>query len=150
MRIRTRTDEKLGLVMVALRGASSPRTAESLRRVLDTALAVGLTKVVVDLLELDDVDPATALVLLECDDRLTAAGGWLWLVHGAGPAGSSLRFMGIHDRVPSSPSRQAAGWPGEQAGSRSQDVRPRTATAGSPGRNDRASAPGAVVHVALS
>jgi anti-anti-sigma regulatory factor len=112
MRMHTRADETLGLVMVALRGQSSPGTAEALRRVLDSALAVASTRVLVDLLDLDDVDPATALVLLEYDERFSAAGGWLWLVHGAGPAGSSLRFMGVHDRVPSSPSREAAGWPG--------------------------------------
>ena len=111
MQMRTTADEELGLVMVALRGPTTPRTARSVRRVLDAALAAGSTRVLMDLGDLDDVDPATALVLLECDERFSAAGGWLWLVHGAGATGSSLRFMGVHDRIRSSPSRQAAGWP---------------------------------------
>ena len=111
MQVRTTVDDELGLVMLTLRGTPTPHSAAAVRRLVGTALAAGSARVLVDLHELDDVDPALALVLLECDDDLAAAGGWLWLVHGAGSAGSSLRFMGVHDRVRSSPSLQAAGWP---------------------------------------
>ncbi len=111
MRVHTSADEELGLVMVSLHGPPSQRTAEGVRRVLDEAARAGATRVLVDLRELDDVDPATALVLLESDDRFRAGGGWMWLVHGAGKVGSSLRFMGVHDRVRSSPTRRSAGWP---------------------------------------
>ncbi|MEO7981436.1 MAG: STAS domain-containing protein [Sporichthyaceae bacterium] len=111
MQVGTTADEELGLVMIALRGAVTTRSAGAVHRVVDAALAGGWTRVLIDLRHLDDVDPALALVLLECDEQLTEAGGWLWLVHGAGAPGSSLRFMGVHDRVRSAPSRQAAGWP---------------------------------------
>jgi hypothetical protein len=66
--------------------------------------------VILDLRDLDDVDPGLGFTLLDYSDRLGRAGGWLWLVHGPGRAGTSLRNLGVHDRVRSSPSRAAAGW----------------------------------------
>jgi hypothetical protein len=99
------------MVLVQLRGDVTAFSASACRRVLDAAGRV-TDRVVVDLSALDDVDPALALVLLEVDDRLARSGGWLWLVHGPGRAGSSLRFIGVHDRIRSSPSLLASGWGG--------------------------------------
>ncbi len=111
MLTRTTTDDELGLATITLTGELSQGSAGSLRRLLDTAVESGQRRVLIDLSALDDIDPSVALVLLEYDELLTAAGGWLWLVHNRGAVGSSLRFMGVHDRVRSSPSREAACWP---------------------------------------
>lgn len=110
MRVRTTVDAELGILLVSLGGEPTRRSAAGLERVVATAVAAGHRRVLVDLRELADVDPALAVVLLEADDDLTELGGWLWLVHGAGAAGSSLRFMGVHDRVPSSPTLASSGW----------------------------------------
>lgn len=110
MRVRTAADEAHHLVMVELAGPLTPHSPDSTRRVVDAALARGLTRVIVDLSGLDDIDAGLALALLEENDELRRAGGWLWLVHGAGTVGSTLRHLGVHGRVPSSPSRAAAGW----------------------------------------
>lgn len=110
MRVHTATDDDLRLAMVELTGPLTPTTSRSTRRVIDAATAGGFTHVIVDLSALEDVDARLALALLEEDDALQRAGGWLWLVHGAGRVGSSLRYLGVHPRVPSSPSRVAAGW----------------------------------------
>jgi hypothetical protein len=110
MRVRTTADDELGILLVGLSGEPTRRSAAGVERVLAAAVAAGHRQVVLDLRELTDVDPALALVLLEADEDLTELGGWLWLVHGAGAAGSSLRFMGVHDRVPSSPTLAASGW----------------------------------------
>lgn len=110
MRVHTSTDASLQLAMVELCGPLSRASAPRARRVIDSAAAAGMRHVIVDLSGLDDVDPELALVLLEEDDSLQRSGGWLWLVHGVGNVGSSLRYLGVYPRVPSSPSRAAAGW----------------------------------------
>ena len=112
MRIRTTADEELGVLLVSLCGDLERRSAPGLERVLAAAVAAGHRRVIVDLGELADVSPALALVLLEADDDLVDLGGWLWLVHSACAAGSSLRFMGVHDRIRSSPTLASSGWPG--------------------------------------
>jgi hypothetical protein len=78
--------------------------------VLDAASATGLNRVIIDVRELDDIDPGLGFTLLDCNAQLERGGGWLRLVYGAGRPGSSLRMLGVHDRVRSSPSREAAGW----------------------------------------
>lgn len=110
MRVHTSTDPSLDLAMVELRGSLTRRSAPCARRIIDAASEAGLRHVIVDLSGLDDVDPELALVLLEEDQDLQRRGGWLWLVHGVGKVGSSLRYLGVYPRVPSSPSREAAGW----------------------------------------
>jgi anti-anti-sigma regulatory factor len=109
MHVRTATDDAHGIVLVTLSGPVTDNTARTVRRVLGAAAATH-ARVIVDLRRLRDVDPALALVLLEHDDRLAQAGGRLCLIHGPGRAGSSLRFMGLHDRIRSSPSLVASGW----------------------------------------
>jgi anti-anti-sigma regulatory factor len=127
MYVRTETDREHGMVRVVLTGALTENAAVAARRVLD-AVPGGTQRVIVDLRRLDDVDASLALVLLEQDERLARAGGWLLLVHGPGRAGSSLRFMGLHDRIRSSPSLVATGWAGRPA-----RRTPRTTTGGRAG-----------------
>lgn len=112
MKVRSTTNKDLGLAQLELTGHLTCESADAARRVLKAATAAGLKRVIIDVRDLDDVDPRLALALLEYSERLTRDGGWLWLVHGAGNAGSALRYMGVHDRVRSSPSRAAAGWVG--------------------------------------
>ena len=112
MRVRATAEQELGLAQVELRGHVTPRSASAVRRVLTAAATAGLSHVIIDVCELDDVDAHLGLALLECNDDLRRRGGWLCLVHGAGRPGTSLRQLGVHDRVPSSPSRAAAGWVG--------------------------------------
>lgn len=112
MRVRSTSEQDLSLAQVELRGHVTPQSATGVRRVLEAATSAGLSRVIIDVCELDDVDPPLGLVLLECNDDLRRRGGWLLLVHGAGQPGTALRRLGVHDRVPSSPSRAAAGWVG--------------------------------------
>ena len=123
MQVHTARDDDHGIVLVTLSGRLTDSAARAARRVLGAA-AVCHSRVIVDLRRLGDVDPELALVLLELDDGLTRAGGWLWLVHGPGRAGSSLLFMGLHDRIRSSPSLVASGWDGRAA-----ERAPKTSTA---------------------
>jgi anti-anti-sigma regulatory factor len=82
MRLQTTADDDLGLLVVTATGGVGECAATALRRVFDAAAAAGHLRVLVDLTDLDDVDPAVAVTFLEQDERLTARGGWLWLVHG--------------------------------------------------------------------
>jgi anti-anti-sigma regulatory factor len=99
MRLRTTADEELGLLMVTATGGLDERSADALRRVFDVAVATGHLRVLVDLTGLDDVDPAVAATFLEQDERLTALGGWLWLVHSTVELGAALRSAGVTTRV---------------------------------------------------
>lgn len=110
MKVRSTMNKDLGLAQLTLSGPVTGQSADAARRVLDTATRAGLKRVIIDVRDLDDVDPHLAITLLEHNEELVREGGWLWLVHGAGNAGTSLRHMGVHDRVRSSPSRAAAGW----------------------------------------
>ncbi len=110
MKVHTTIDKGLGLAQLELSGHLTSQSSAATRRVLEAATAAGLNHVIIDLRELDDLDAHLALTLLDYNNRLARNGGWLWLVHGAGNAGSSLRYLGVHDRVRSSPSRAAAGW----------------------------------------
>jgi anti-anti-sigma regulatory factor len=112
MQVRTATDEAHEIALVELSGALNPHSAAAARRVL-AAAADTEPRLVVDLRRLTDVDPALALALLETADGLARDGGWLCLVHGRGRAGSSLRFMGVHDRIRSSPTLVSSGWGGQ-------------------------------------
>jgi hypothetical protein len=98
------------LAQISLRGPGRPSSATALRRVLDSAVSAGATMVIVDLHPMESFDPALGRTLLDFARRLELSGGWLRLVHGADPAGSVLRLTGMHDRIGSSPSREAAGW----------------------------------------
>ncbi len=99
MRLQTTADEELGLLMVTATGVLNEHSAAALRRVFDAAAAAGHLRVLVDLTVLDDVDPAVAVTFLEQDERLTALGGWLWLVHGSEELGAALRSAGVATRV---------------------------------------------------
>ena len=110
MKVRSTMNKDLGLAQLELIGHVTWQSANAARRVLKAATTAGLKRVIIDVRDLDDVDPHLALTFLDYNERLAREGGWLWLVHGAGDAGSSLRHMGVHDRVRSSPSRAAAGW----------------------------------------
>ena len=123
MRVHSTVNQDLGLAQLEFSGHVTSRSADATRRLLRLAATVGLKRVIIDLRDLDDVDPHLALALLDFNNRFARDGGWLCLVHGAGNAGSSLRLMGVHDRIQSSPSREAAGWLGRQA-SRPQQRRP--------------------------
>jgi hypothetical protein len=98
------------LAQISLRGPARPSSPAALRRVLESAVSAGATMVIVDLHPMESFDPALGQTLLDFDQRLELSGGWLRLVHGADPAGSVLRLTGMHDRIGSSPSREAAGW----------------------------------------
>lgn len=124
MKVHLTVNVELRLVQLELTGHLTSRSADAARRVLNAVTAAGLRHVIIDVGGLDDVDPRLAFVFLEFSERLAHEGGWLWLVHGAGNAGSSLRGMGVHDRVRSSPSRAAAGWVGARVGDR--DAHPGT------------------------
>ena len=108
MHSTTRTD--LGLAQLEFSGHLTWHSADAARRVLKAATTAGLNRVIIDMRDLDNIDPPLALTLLEYNLRLARDVGWLRLVHGAGNAGSALRYLGVHDRVRSSPSRAAAGW----------------------------------------
>jgi len=127
MHVRTETDHDHRIALVVLSGALTTHAAAAARRVL-AAVPPDTPRVVVDLRALDDVDPSLALVLLEQDDRLARADGWLCLIHGAGRAGSSLRFMGVHDRIRSSPSLVTSGWTGRSPRRAPKTSRTTTAT----------------------
>jgi anti-anti-sigma regulatory factor len=99
MRLQTTADEELGLLMVTPTGGLDERSADALCRVFDAAVTAGHLRVLVDLTGLDDVDPAVAATFLEQDERLTALGGWLWLVHGTAELGAALRSAGVTTRV---------------------------------------------------
>ena len=98
------------LAQISLRGPARPSSATALRRVLESAVSAGATMVIVDLHPMESFDPALGRTLMDFVDHLALRGGWLRLVHGADPAGSVLRLTGMHDRIDSSPSREAAGW----------------------------------------
>jgi anti-anti-sigma regulatory factor len=115
MKVRSTMNKDLGLAQLELSGHVTWESANATRRVLEAATTVGVKRVIIDLRDLDDLDPHLALTLLEYNRRLARDGGWLWLVHNAGNVGSSLRLLGVHDRVHSSPSREAAGWLGEES-----------------------------------
>lgn len=110
MNVRSTINKHLGLAQLELSGHVTWESADATRRMLDTAAKAGLNRVIIDLRDLDDVDPHLALALLDGNRRLAREGGWLCLIHGAGNVGSALRLMGVHERVGSSPSRAAAGW----------------------------------------
>lgn len=99
MRLQTTADEELGVLMVTARGSVDECSAGALRRVFDAAVGAGHLRVLVDLTDLDDVNPTVAATFLEQDERLTALGGWLWLVHGAAELGAALRSAGVTPRV---------------------------------------------------
>jgi len=105
MRLQTRADEELGLLMVTATGVLNERSADALCRVFDVAVTAGHLRVLVDLTDLNDVEPAVAVTFLEQDERLTALGGWLWLVHGSTELGDALRSAGVAPPVRTS--RQA-------------------------------------------
>jgi anti-anti-sigma regulatory factor len=99
MRLRTTTDEQLGLLMVTATGGVGRHSADGLRRVFDVALATGHRRVLVDLTGLADVDEAVAATFLRQDELLTSVGGWLWIVHGTDALGAALREAGVAPRV---------------------------------------------------
>jgi len=110
MKARTQAAAALRLAELELRGSTDAGSAHRLRRLLATAENEGLVRVIIDLHELEDLADDVCGVLLEYDQRLTAAGGWLHLVHHTDNAGEVLRRTGLHDRLRSSPSREAAAW----------------------------------------
>jgi anti-anti-sigma regulatory factor len=112
MKVRSTIITDLGLAQLELSGHVTWESADTTRRMLDAVATAGMNHVIIDLRDLDDVDPHLALALLDGNRRLAREGGWLWLIHGAGNVGSALRLMGVHERVSSSPSRAAAGWQG--------------------------------------
>jgi anti-anti-sigma regulatory factor len=103
MRLRTRADDELGVLLVTATGAVDDHSSVALRRVFGAARAAGHVRVVVDLTSLDDVDPALATAFLEQDELLTARGGWLWLVHGSAELGTALRSARVTTPVRTSP-----------------------------------------------
>lgn len=109
-KVHSTITKDLGVVQLEFSGHITRHSADATRRLLNTATAAGLKHVIIDVGDLDDADSHLALALLDYNERLARDGGWLWLVHGAGNVGSTLRYMGVHDRVRSSPSRAAAGW----------------------------------------
>jgi anti-anti-sigma factor len=99
MRLQTTADDALDVVMVTITGHADEHSAAALSQVFDAAATAGHLRVLVDLTGLDDVDPAVAVTFLEQDERLTALGGWLWLVHGSEELGAALRAAGVATRV---------------------------------------------------
>jgi hypothetical protein len=122
MKVRTTVHKKLGVAQLELSGHLTGQSADATRRVLKAATKAGVQRVIIDVCDLDDVDPHLALALLDYNQRLARDGGWLWLVHGAGNVGSTLRYLGVHDRVRSSPSRAAAGWLGSRTSVGTKDT----------------------------
>jgi len=105
MQVHTTADEELGVLMLTVTGGTDATSSLRLRRVFDAATLAGHRRVLVDLTALDEVDQLVAETFLEQDERLTAEGGWLWLVHGGAQLGEALRMAGLAARISTSAQR---------------------------------------------
>ena len=97
----TIADERDGdVVVVHVGGELDPHSAPTLAGHLDDLLGGGSTEVDLDLSGLRFVDSSGLRVLLAASERLTGAGGALWLRDPAPAVRRLLDVAGVHEALP--------------------------------------------------